>query len=120
MKWRNWLSAILGAWLVVSPWFLGLHTQEQATNATVVVGLIQVVASVWAALAVRVQSWKTWQNWVAFFCGAWFFVQPFLGHYEVGQYYATVATGFLTIAVNMWSLIDNHEARESAKRVQTR
>ncbi|QSO50468.1 SPW repeat protein [Alicyclobacillus curvatus] len=116
MKWRNWLSAVIGAWLLVSPWFLGLHNQIQATNATVLVGLIQAVVSIWAALTVRLQSWKTWQNWVAFLCGAWFFVQPFLGHYELGQYYATVAAGLLTILVNMWSLIDNHEARQSGDK----
>ncbi len=116
MKWRNWLSAVIGAWLMMSPWVLGLHNQVQATNATLFVGLIQAVVSIWAALAVRLQSWKTWQNWVAFLCGAWFIVQPFLGHYELGQYYATIAAGLVTIFVNMWSLIDNHEAKDSGKR----
>jgi SPW repeat len=119
MKWRNWLSAVLGAWLIVSPWVLGLDNQQQATSSTLIVGIIQVVVSVWAAISVSVQSWKTWQNWVAFACGLWFVFQPFLGHYEIGQYYTTVATGVVTLGINMWSLIDNREAR-IGRRVQAR
>ncbi|KPV44049.1 SPW repeat domain-containing protein [Alicyclobacillus ferrooxydans] len=98
------------------PWALELHTQRLATNTTVTVGAIQLIASVWAATAVQMQSWKTWQNWVAFLCGFWFIIQPFTGHYELDQYYTTVVAGVVTIIVNIWSLIDNREAKHGGNR----
>ncbi len=116
MKWRNWLSAVIGLWMIISPWALELHTQRLATNTTIIVGAIQLIVSVWAATAVQVQSWKTWQNWVAFLCGFWFILQPFTGHYELDQYYTTVVAGVVTIIVNIWSLIDNREAKHGGNR----
>lgn len=46
----DWIAAILGLWLLVSPFFLGLTTMMTAQWANVVLGLIALVFGVWAAM----------------------------------------------------------------------
>jgi peptidoglycan/LPS O-acetylase OafA/YrhL len=106
VKWRNWLNAVMGVWLALSPWVLGISNQRYATRASIIVGLILVLVSIWGAMsdnAVRNNGLTA----VAFSCGLWFVaVQAFLGHYEIGQFWAVVAPGLLTMALTLWTWME--------------
>lgn len=41
--WEEWTEALLGVWLVVSPWVLGFAAGEVARNVAVAIGLVTVV-----------------------------------------------------------------------------
>lgn len=107
MKWRHWVNAILGAWFIIAPWALGLSQYMTATWVSVIVGAVQVIVSVWAAMSVRVPDWRIWQDWVAGACGFWFLIHPFLGDFEEGPYYATIVPGLITLALSLWTLMEN-------------
>jgi hypothetical protein len=45
--WEEWAEALLGAWLVVSPWLPGFAAGEVARNVAVATGLATVVLGLW-------------------------------------------------------------------------
>lgn len=105
MVWRNWLSALLGVWFLIAPWTLGITHEQDATWLSVFFGGVQVLVSIWAAVTFGRPSWRIWQNWIALIVGIWFLVHPFLGRFEVGQYWGIVAPAMLTIIINLWNLM---------------
>lgn len=48
--WEEWTEAILGLWLVVSPWALGFNTHYQATMNALVVGAVIVALALWTLM----------------------------------------------------------------------
>lgn len=50
-KWEEWFNAALGAWLIVSPFILGFSAISAALWNQLVVGLVVLVLSAWAAMA---------------------------------------------------------------------
>lgn len=49
----DWIVAVLGLWLIISPFILGLTTMVAAQWSNVVLGLIALVFGVWAAMTER-------------------------------------------------------------------
>ena len=52
-EWQNWLTGILGLWLVIAPWVLGFGTMKAAVWDHVIVGVLVVVLAAWEVWAVR-------------------------------------------------------------------
>lgn len=48
--WVSWLNALIGAWLIISPWVYGYSGEAWRWN-TIVVGIIILVLGIWSALA---------------------------------------------------------------------
>jgi SPW repeat len=45
--WEEWIEAVLGLWLIVSPWALGFSTHADARRAAVVTGIAVAVLALW-------------------------------------------------------------------------
>lgn len=74
-RWQDWAMLVLGAWLVVSPFWMDAYASVSsvaAWNAYVLGALV--IAMSWAAL-VRPQRWEEWLNLAA---GIWLIIAPFL------------------------------------------
>ena len=54
--WQDVVNALLGAWLVVSPWVLGFQGLVVATTSTVAIGTL-LIASSFGAMSVP-QAWE--------------------------------------------------------------
>lgn len=50
-KWEEWLSAVFGAWLVISPWVLGFSASQVRTWNQIVVGIIVGAVAFWSGIA---------------------------------------------------------------------
>jgi SPW repeat len=48
-KWEEWLNAVLGAWLIVSPWVLGYTATTAAMWNHIVVGALVLILAIWSA-----------------------------------------------------------------------
>jgi hypothetical protein len=46
--WEEWVTLVLGLWLLVSPWFLGFTVVSALAWNTVVIGIIVTVCAAWA------------------------------------------------------------------------
>jgi len=49
--WVSWLNALLGVWVLISPWVVGFNRSNAAMTNNVIVGIIVIILSVWSALA---------------------------------------------------------------------
>ena len=47
--WEEWISAILGAWLIIAPWVLNFSGNSVATRAHVLIGIAVFVLAMWSA-----------------------------------------------------------------------
>jgi len=48
--WASWIDALIGVWLIISPWVYGYAGSGWEWNS-IVVGIIMVVLGVWSAVA---------------------------------------------------------------------
>jgi hypothetical protein len=46
--WEEWVSGVLGAWLVISPWVLGFSTAALPTLTHVLLGIAAIVLAIWS------------------------------------------------------------------------
>jgi len=46
--WEEWVTGLLGAWLVISPWFLGFSTTMAAMLTHLLVGIAVIVLAIWS------------------------------------------------------------------------
>ena len=56
--WEEWTEAVLGLWLIVSPWALGFATHVDARNAAAATGIAVLVLALWT-LAVD-KDYRAW------------------------------------------------------------
>jgi VIT1/CCC1 family predicted Fe2+/Mn2+ transporter len=47
-RWEDWVSGLLGAWLFISPWFLGFSASMAPTVTHIVAGIAAVVLAIWS------------------------------------------------------------------------
>jgi hypothetical protein len=50
-QWEEWINALLGLWLIVSPWILGYSTLEVPLWNQIAVGVLTAGLAIWAAQA---------------------------------------------------------------------
>lgn len=46
--WQEWVNAVLGLWLIVSPWVLGFAGLQAAMANAVIVGAVVAALAIWA------------------------------------------------------------------------
>lgn len=49
--WLSWINAVLGLWVLLSPWILGFSEFDVATGNNIILGIIVIVLASWSALA---------------------------------------------------------------------
>lgn len=49
-QWASWLAALIGLWMIISPWVYGYANHAWRWNS-IVVGIIMIVLGVWSAVA---------------------------------------------------------------------
>jgi hypothetical protein len=52
-EWQDWLTGILGVWLIIAPWVLGFSSLTAAAWNQVIVGLLVVALAAWELWDVR-------------------------------------------------------------------
>jgi len=77
-RWPDWLNLILGAWLFISPWVLGLVSPASWNNW--IVGIVVAILALWAA-----GQRGRWQEWCNLVLGAWTFITPWVYGFAAGS-----------------------------------
>lgn len=47
--WEEWISAILGVWLIIAPWVLNFTDHRAAMRTSVLIGIAALVLAMWSA-----------------------------------------------------------------------
>ena len=98
-QWQDALNALLGLWLIVSPWALGFVSETAPAWNAWVPGVIIAVAAIAALVA-----FHAWEEWVTAALGAWLVVSPWiLGFVALTiAFWNTVLVGVVVAALALW------------------
>lgn len=99
--WQDVVNAVLGAWLVLSPWALGHPAEIVPTANAVIVGVALIAAALGAIFVPR-----AWEEWTEAVLGLWLLASPWVLGFgdNVEARYAAVATGIVIAALAVWTL----------------
>ena len=104
-RWQNWLAALVGIWVFISPWVLGTTTSAVAAwNAWIIGAAIAVVALAVLATAGYPAAW------ISVALGIWLFISPWvLGYTGIrdGAWNAWIL-GVVTVILALWALPGRH------------
>jgi SPW repeat len=96
-------NAILGVWLMVSPWVFGyVVTARNTAWNSIVVGLLIVI---FGSLRYRSPHHLVVLSWANFALGAWTVLSPWIYSYtsDVAPLWNSVIAGLVVLALAVWS-----------------
>lgn len=101
--WQDPVNAVLGAWLVLSPWALGFSGDTVAMVNFSVVGVLLLAAALGAIFLPR-----AWEEWTESTLGLWLVVSPWLiGYSGVESAKAdAILSGLVILTLALWALQD--------------
>jgi hypothetical protein len=104
--WQDPVNALLGAWLVLSPWVLGFQNVVVATTMTATLGALLVASSLGA-----MQVPQAWEEWLDVVFGVALMLAPVLLGFDAVRpalVNALVAGGLVTVLA-IWVLVTDDE-----------
>jgi hypothetical protein len=113
--WQDAANAVLGAWLVVSPWVLGYQNVVVAMVSTMAIGALLVASSLEA-----MQVPQAWEEWLDAGLGALLMMAPALLGYDAvaPALQNALITGALVTGLALWVLVTDDEFAASWERIR--
>jgi len=104
--WQDAVNAVLGAWLVLSPWAVAYQQETAAMVNAMVIGLALIAAALGAIFVPR-----AWEEWTEGVLGLWMVVSPWaLGFSAMSAARLTaVVTGIVIAALALWTLFTDKD-----------
>lgn len=104
--WQDPVNALLGAWLVVSPWILGFEQDLTVLGNMVIVGALLIAAALGAIFLPR-----AWEEWTEAALGMWMAISPWLLAFSAIQAatWSAVVTGLVVVSLAMWVLVTDKD-----------
>lgn len=99
--WQDLVNALLGAWVLLSPWALGFQDSMTAMSNAVVIGLALIAAALGAIFVPR-----AWEEWTEAALGLWLIVAPWVLGFSTQRnaMLAAACTGVVVLALALWTL----------------
>ena len=99
--WQDPINALLGIWLVLSPWAVGYAGDRVAFANALIVGVALVAVAAGAMLVPR-----AWEEWTEAVLGLWLVGSPWLLGFAglTTAMHAVVATGAAIMVLALWTL----------------
>lgn len=104
--WQDPVNALLGAWLVLSPWAVGFADHQAAMINFVAVGLLLMAAAIGAIVVP-----KAWEEWAEVVLGCWLVASPWVLGFD-GIALAmqdAVFSGLAVVVLSLWVLATDKE-----------
>ena len=111
--WQDPVNAIIGLWLIASPWILGFQGETSAMANAVVIGLALVAAALGAIFVPR-----AWEEWTEFALGLWLIVSPWILGFSAIQdaRLNAVVVGVVTAVLALWVLMVDKDYSAAFRR----
>jgi hypothetical protein len=108
-QWKHWqdpVNGLLGAWLILSPWILGLQEPRIAMATFLVAGALLAASAVGAILLPR-----AWEEWFEVAVGVALMVSPWVLGFSGTTLAVQVAlfTGLAAVILALWVLATDKE-----------
>jgi len=113
--WQDAVNAVLGVWLVLSPWALGFQGDVTAVTTAVVIGVLLVAAALGALLVPR-----AWEEWSEGMLGLMMLVSPWVLGYSARAtpMHSAVVTGIVIVSLSAWTLATDKDYRAWMRKAQ--
>lgn len=100
--WQDAANAVLGVWLILSPWALGFHGEHAVMANMVIVGALLLAVACGAMLVPR--AWEEWSEGVL---GLWMIASPWVLGYAAlhAARLDAVVTGIAVLLLALWTLL---------------
>ncbi len=111
--WQDPVNAVLGAWLILSPWALGFSGSVPAMGNFVIVGVLLLATAVGAIFLPR-----AWEEWTESALGLWLVISPWIvGYAAVDSAKANaILTGLVILTLSLWAVQDDNSGWLSGDR----
>ena len=111
-QWQDWLSWLLGIWLLLSPWTFAFDAETTAMRNAVVLGALIIIAE-----AFELSVFRDWEEWINVALGAWLLVSSWvLGIISLAAKWNFFVVGALVLglaAYELWEARRNPRPREN-------
>ncbi|MCC6610014.1 MAG: SPW repeat protein [Burkholderiales bacterium] len=100
--WQDPANAVLGAWLIVSPWVLGFGETLAPTLNAVILGFAILAVALFA-----IYRAEAGEAWATFILGLWLVISPWALRFASADTPRTDAmiVGVLVAALSIWTLL---------------
>ena len=104
--WQDAANALLGAWLVISPWLMGYEDMPMALFNALIVGIALIAAALGAIFVPR-----AWEEWTECGLGVWLMASPWLLGFAAMEsvMLTAVLTGLVIVVLALWTLMTDNE-----------
>ena len=104
--WQDPVNALVGVWLICSPWALGFQSETNALANAVIVGILLIAAALGAIFVPR-----AWEEWTEGALGLWLAVSPWaLGFAGLqNAMISAVASGVVVMVLALWVLVTDKD-----------
>jgi succinate dehydrogenase/fumarate reductase cytochrome b subunit len=104
--WQDLVNALVGVWLILSPWALGFQSETNALANAVIVGLLLIAAALGAIFVPR-----AWEEWTEGALGLWLAISPWALGFAGLQYamISAVASGVVVMVLALWVLMTDKD-----------
>ena len=99
--WQDPVNALVGVWLILSPWALGFQSNLIAMGNAVIVGLLLIATALGAIFVPR-----AWEEWTETALGAWLVVSPWVLGFSALKtpMVSAVVSGVVVMVLALWVL----------------
>lgn len=104
--WQDVVSAILGAWLIVSAWALGFQGETGAMANAVIAGVLLLGVALGAIFVP-----KAWEEWSELILGLWLIASPWALSFSTmrEQRVNAVFVGLIVAILALWVLLTDKD-----------
>lgn len=102
--WQDPVNAVLGAWLILSPWALGFSGSTPAMANFAIVGILLLATALGAIFVPR-----AWEEWTESALGLWLVISPWVvGYAAVDSAKANaILAGLVILTLALWAVQDD-------------
>ena len=99
--WQDPVNAVVGLWLICSPWIMGYQSEMTPVANAVIVGILLIAAAMGAIFVPR-----AWEEWTEAALGLWLAVSPWVLAFSTTRSatVTAVATGVVIMVLALWVL----------------
>ena len=112
--WQDPVNAVLGGWLILSPWVLGFQGVVVATVSTAAIGILLIATSLGA-----MQVAQAWEEWLDVILGLALMLAPVLLGFDAARpaLVNALVTGGVVTALALWVLFSDDEFAAAWQRL---
>jgi hypothetical protein len=109
--WQDWLTGLVGVWLIVSPYVFAFAVPEGVAPGLVIWNFILSGAAAVILSVAALASYRIWEEWADVLLGLWLVASPWLLQFAASPTarWNAIISGLVIVASAGWTLMDDYQ-----------